>query len=199
VERITAFDLVIFLALLAAFVVGYAQGLVRRLLGIAAIVFSLILGSYLRAPLGEYLSKEWSGIDPSYSYMVAFAAVFVAAAAALSIGIQITYRPAPLFPRYPVLDEILGGILGVVEGFIVLIALLLILDPYYTQPLVQQKVSQGEFTLLRTIHDFLNDTLTADILRHSVIPAILAVVGFLFPEDVRRTFARAAGTLVVRR
>ncbi len=191
-DRIQPFDLVIFLALIAMFVVGYAQGVVRRLLGIAAILFSIVLGAQLRAPLGAYLANEWSSIDDSYSFMVAFGAVFVAAAITLSIGIQITYRPAPLFQRYPGLDEILGGILGVAEGFLILVALLLILDPYYLQPKVQETVGVGEFTLLRTLHGFLNTTLTADILRHSVIPAILAVVGFLFPQDVRDAFARVA-------
>src|SRR5258705_12447376 len=101
------------------FVLGYAQGVVRRLLGIAAIIFSLVLGSYLRPSLGAYLAAEWSGLDDAYSFMVAFGAVFIAAAVTLSIGIQITYRPAPLFQKYPVLDEILGGILGVVEGLII--------------------------------------------------------------------------------
>ena len=185
---IQPFDLVIFLALLAMFVLGYAQGVIRRLLGIAAILFAIVLGSYLRAPLGAYLANEWSTIDDTYSFMVAFGAVFVAAAITLSIGIQITYRPAPLFQRYPVLDEILGGLLGVLEGFIILIAMLLILDPYYTQPDVRETVGFGEFTLLRTLHGFLDTSLTADILRHSVIPALLAVVGFLFPQDVRDAF-----------
>ncbi len=189
-ERITPFDLVIFLALLAMFIVGYAQGVVRRLLGIAAIIFSVILGAQLRTPLGQYLAQEWTGIVPSYSHMVAFGAVFVASAVTLSIGIQITYRPAPLFTRYPVLDEIVGGILGVVEGLIILVAVMLILDPHYTQPAVQQRVGIGEFTLLRQLHGFLNDTLTAAILRDNVIPPILAVIGFLFPPDVRDTFAR---------
>jgi uncharacterized membrane protein required for colicin V production len=192
VDRIQPFDLVIFLALIAMFVVGYAQGVVRRLLGIAAILFSIVLGAQLRAPLGAYLANEWTSIDDTYSFMVAFGAVFVAAAITLSIGIQITYRPAPLFQRYPVLDEILGGILGVFEGLLILVALLLILDPYYLQPKVQETVGAGEFTLLRTLHGFLNTTLTADILRHSVIPAILAVVGFLFPQDVRDAFARVS-------
>jgi len=188
VDRITPFDLVILLALLAMFVLGYAQGVVRRLLGIAAILFALVLGSYLRAPLGAYLANEWTSIADSYSFMVAFGAVFVATAVTLSIGIQITYRPAPLFQKYPVLDEILGGILGVVEGFIILIALLLILDPYYNQPSVRETVGVGEFTFLRTLHGFLDTSLTADILRHSVIPPILAVLGFLFPQDVRDAF-----------
>lgn len=197
-DAIQAFDLVIFLALLAMFIVGYAQGVVRRLLGIAAIAFAIILGAQLRQPLGQYLANEWTSIASSYSYMVAFGAVFVATAVTLSIGIQITYRPAPLFPKYPVLDEILGGILGVIEGFLILIAILLILDPYYTQQAVRDRVGLGEFTPLRTLHEFLDPTLTAAILRDSVIPVILAVLGFLFPQDVRDAFARAVSGLTAR-
>lgn len=190
-EAIKPFDLVIVLALIAMFIVGYAQGTVRRLLGIAAIVFSLILGVQLRQPLGEYLSNEWTSIATAYSFMVAFGAVFLATAVTLSIGIQITYRPAPLFKRYPVLDEIVGGLLGVVEGFLILIAILLILDPYYTTPSVRETVGFGEFGLLRTVHEWLDDTVIVGILRDNVIPGLLALFGFLFPQDVRDTFARA--------
>lgn len=188
-ERIQTFDLVIFLALLAMFVVGYAQGVIRRLLGIGAILFSLILGAQMRQPVGQYLADEWTGIAPQYSFMVGFGAVFVAAAVTLSLAIQLTYRPAPLFTRYPVLDEIVGGILGVIEGFIILIAFLLITDPYFTNPSFA-RAGFGEFGLLRTIHDFLDPTLTADILRNSVIPGLLAIIGILFPQDVRDTFRR---------
>lgn len=187
-ERIQPFDLVILLALLAMFVVGYAQGVIRRLLGIGAILFAIVLGSYMRAPLGAYLANEWTSIDDAYSFMVAFGAVFTAAAVTLSIGIQITYRPAPLFQKYPVLDEILGGLLGVLEGIIILIAIVLILDPYYTQPRVRETVGVGEFTLLRTLFGFLDTSLIVDVLRHSVIPGILGVVGFLFPQDIRDAF-----------
>ena len=190
-ERIQPFDLVIFLALLAMFIVGYAQGVMRRLLGIAAITFSLILGAQLRQPLGQYLSHEWATIAPEYSYMVAFGAVFVAAAVSLSIGIQITYRPAPLFHKYPVLDEIVGGLLGVLEGFLILIAILLITDPYFTADAFREHGGIGEFGLLRSMHGWLDPTLTADVLRHGVIPGILAVIGFLFPLDVRQQFAQA--------
>ena len=197
-ERIQPFDLVIVLALLAMFIVGYAQGVVRRLLGIAAITFALILGSQLRQPLGAYLAAEWNTIVPTYSYMVAFGAVFVAAAITLSIGIQITYRPAPLFTKYPALDEIVGGLLGVFEGFLILIAALLILDPHYNLQSVKDTVAIGEFRVLRSLHEFLNTSVIVEVVRNNVIPVILAVVGFLFPQDVRDTFARA-GALLARR
>jgi uncharacterized membrane protein required for colicin V production len=199
VENIKPFDLLIFLALLAMFVVGYAQGVVRRLLGIAAILFSLFLAAQLRQPLGSYLAREWSGIAQSYSYMVAFGAVFVASAVTISLGIQLAYRPAPLFERYPVLDELLGGLLGVLEGIIILVAIFLTLDPHYSLPEVKETIGVGEFTFLRSIHELLDDTWTADIIRHSVMPAVFAVVGFLFPQDVRDAFARAVANLLARR
>lgn len=198
-DRLQTFDLIILLALLAMFIVGYAQGVIRRLLGIGAILFSLILAALLRPTVGGYLANEWTTIIPQYSYMVGFGAVFVAAAVTLSVGIQISYRPAPLFPKYPVLDELLGGILGVIEGFLFLIAFLVITDPYFNLQEAKDHVGLGEFGLLRTLHDAVDPTLTADILRHSVIPIILAVLGFVFPADVRDTFARAFTALTARR
>jgi uncharacterized membrane protein required for colicin V production len=190
VDRITVFDIVIVLALMGMFILGYAQGVVRRLLGFAAVIFALVLGSYLRPSLGAYFAEQWTAIDDSYSFMVAFGAVFVATAVTLTIGIQIMYRPAPLFQKYPALDELLGGILGVFEGIFIIVALLLIMDPYFTQPSVKETAGAGEFTLLRTLHDLLDKSLTADILRNSVIPPILAVFGFLFPQDVREAFRK---------
>ena len=187
-DRITPFDIVVVLALLGMFIVGYAQGVVRRLLGIAAILFAIVFGAYLRAPLGAYLADQWTTIDERYSFMVAFGGAFAATAIALSIGIQITYRPAPLFQKYPVLDEILGGLLGVLEGIIILIALMLILDPYFTQPSVRETAGLGEFGLLRTLFGFMDTSLIVDILRHSALPAIVGIFGFLFPQDIRDQF-----------
>jgi hypothetical protein len=123
----------------------------------------------------------------------------VAAAVTLSLGIQISYRPAPLFPKYPVLDELLGGLLGVLEGLLFIVAFLLITDPYFTLQTAKDHAGLGEFGLLRTVHDYLDPTLTADVLRHTMIPVILFVFGFAFQQDVKETFASAARTLTARR
>jgi uncharacterized membrane protein required for colicin V production len=199
VDRLQPFDLVILLALLAMFILGYAQGVIRRLLGLGAITFSLVLGALLRPTVGGYLANEWTTIIPQYSYMVGFGAVFIAAAVTLSIAIQISYRPAPLFPKYPVLDELLGGILGVIEGFLLIIAFLLITDPYFNLQTAKDHVGLGEFGLVRTIHEQLDPTLIADVLRHNVIPVILTLFGFLYQQDVKDAFARALTSLTARR
>jgi uncharacterized membrane protein required for colicin V production len=175
----------VFLALLAMFIVGYAQGIMRRLLGILAILFSLGIAAQLRAPLGNYLAQQWTASRPEYSWMIAFGVIFLGAAIALSLGIQFSYRPAPIINRYPVLDEILGGVLGVLEGLIILAAILIIIDPYFssfpTQP-------SAEFAPLRGLHDFIDNAVSAQVLRDQVIPSVFSWVGFLFPKDVIDTF-----------
>jgi uncharacterized membrane protein required for colicin V production len=185
VDQIQPFDLVVFLALLAMFIVGYAQGIMRRLLGILAILFSLGIAAQLRAPLGNYLAQQWTASRPEYSWMIAFGVIFLGAAIALSLGIQFSYRPAPIINRYPVLDEILGGVLGVLEGLIILAAILIIIDPYFssfpTQP-------SAEFAPLRGLHDFIDNAVSAQVLRDQVIPSVFSWVGFLFPKDVIDTF-----------
>ncbi|HEX4898101.1 MAG TPA: CvpA family protein [Candidatus Limnocylindrales bacterium] len=185
-ESLKPMDLLVLLALAVMVAIGYIQGVPRRLFGIAAIVFALLVAVQLRGPLGGYLANEWNQIAPSYSYMVAFGALFLAGAIALSLGIQMTYQSAPLIKRYPVLDEALGGVLGFVEGVIILIAIFLILDPYFATVKVP---GSGEFGPLRFLSQSLEGSLTASLMRETFVPAFLALFGGLFPADVVRTFA----------
>ena len=63
--------------------------------------------------------------------MIGFVMLFVAAVVAFALVIQGTYKKPPLFAKYPVLDEILGGVLGVCQGFLLLLFLTIILDQYF--------------------------------------------------------------------
>jgi uncharacterized membrane protein required for colicin V production len=191
-QDMTPFDIVAFLFLLAWFILGYVQGATRRVFGIIALLFALLVAAQLRDPLGNYLASEWTTAPREYSLMVAFGALFLAVWIAISIGIQWAYRPAPLFPKYPALDEILGAVLGVVEGAILLMILVLVTDPYFHST-AGNTAAVGEFPVFRALHDFLDTSLTAQYLRDQLIPNVLAVLGFLFPQDVRDTFSSAVG------
>jgi uncharacterized membrane protein required for colicin V production len=193
-EDMTPFDVVAFLFLLGWFILGYVQGAARRIFGIVALLFSLVVAAQLRQPLGDYLAQQWTTSPPDYSLMVAFGALFLAVWIAISVGIQWFYQTAPLFPRYPALDEILGGLLGVFEGLILLIVLLLITDPFF-RGASGAAASPGEFPPFRALHDFFDSSLTAAYLRDHVIPNILSILGFLFPHDVVETFSSARGRL----
>jgi uncharacterized membrane protein required for colicin V production len=187
VDSIQPFDLALFLGLFAMFILGYAQGIIRRLLGLVAILFSFVVAGQLSTPLGGYLAEQWTNASPAYSYMVAFAAVFVAGAGALTLGIQLSYRPAPLLNRYPVLDEVLGGVIAVIEGLIIFMAVLIITDPYFATAATAAS-GPGEVGVFRGLHGFIDDALSAQVLREHVIPGVLSVFGFLFPKDVVDTF-----------
>lgn len=189
-ENMTPFDVVALVFLVGWFIVGYVQGIVRRVFGIIALVFALLVAAQLRQPLGDYLAQQWTNAPAEYSDMVAFGALFLAMWIALSVGIQLAYRPAPLLPRYPAVDEVLGGVLGLLEAALLLIVLLLVTDPYFTST-AGQSAAAGEFAPVRTLHDLLNSSLTADYLRHHVIPGIVGLLGFLFPSDVVQTFRSA--------
>jgi uncharacterized membrane protein required for colicin V production len=195
-QDMTPFDVVAFLFLLGMFILGYIQGMARRIFGIIALVFSLVVALQLRQPLGDYLAQQWTNAPAEYSYMVAFGALFIALGVALSLGIQWAYRPAPLITRFPALDEIFGGLLGILEGIILLVALILITDPYFLST-AGHAVASGEFQPIRSLHDFLNDSLTAKFLRDNVIANLIAVLGFLFPHDIIETFSAAFRARVV--
>jgi uncharacterized membrane protein required for colicin V production len=189
-QDMTPFDVVAFLFLVGMFILGYFQGLTRRIFGIIALVFSLLIAAQLRQSLGTYLAGEWTTAPRDYSFMVAFGALFLALGIALSVGIQLTYKASPLLPRYPVVDEILGGVLGVFEGLFLLVVVLMVMDPYFLGP-NGATAAAGEFQPFRTLHNFMTDSLTADWLRHGAIPNILTLLGWLFPDDVVKTFAAA--------
>ena len=189
-EAMTPFDLVVLLALVGMFILGYFQGLARRSFGLLAVIFSLLVAAQLRTPLGSYLAGEWTASPAGYSSMVAFGGLFAAFVVSTGLAIQLTYKAAPVLTRYPVLDEILGGLLAVIEGIVFAMVLVLVTDPYFLHA-GANGASAGEFGLLRTVHDALDGSLTATIMRDNVIPAIFTLFSWLFPQDVVDTFAAA--------
>ena len=122
ITSVTAFDWVVIAFCVVMFVLGFAQGVVRRLLGIAIVVFSFLLAANLRDALGSFLASNWTQFPPEYSYMLAFGFLFVVFMVVGTIIIQMTYKPAPLFSKAPVLDELLGGVLGVVQALLIVAA-----------------------------------------------------------------------------
>ena len=113
---------------------GFAQGTIRRLLGILSILFSFLLA----ANLASRSASSWRELDavprPSTATWSASAIVFVASAVAFALVIQGFYKPQPLFQKARFADEILGGILGVVQAALILGASLIILDSFFRIP-----------------------------------------------------------------
>lgn len=173
---------------MAAFILGYLQGTVRRLLGILSILFSFVLAAQIRGPFGDFLIGNWTQFPPEYSRMLAFALVFIVASIAFTIVIENFYERSPVMPRRPWVDPLLGGILGVFEGGVIIGAGIIILDSYFRGAGVT--VANAEIFALRDLDHAVDVSQTAKIFRHDLVPAFFFLVGWLIPEDIRALFPR---------
>lgn len=186
ITSVEAIDLLIFFALFGMFILGFMQGIIRRLLGIASIVISLLLAAQIRGPLGDFLVQNWTQYPADYNRMIAFGAVFLAGTIASTIAMQLFYHAVPLFAQYPLIDEVLGGVLGVIQAGLILGAFFLITDPFFLT--TGQDARANEFPFVREIHDAFDGSLTASIVRDRIAPFILLIFGAVFPSAVKDVF-----------
>jgi uncharacterized membrane protein required for colicin V production len=186
-RSINLFDLFIVLVLFGMFILGFIQGTIRRLLGIASILFSFLLAAQLQGPLGDFLARNWTQFEPQYAVMVGFGTVFVAASIAFTLVIQAYYTKLPLFEKYTLVDEVLGGLLGVLQGALIIGAVIVILDSFFIVPGLPKR--DTELPLLRDIFNAYTNSGTAVLFRETLIPAFFAVFGFIIPDKLKILFS----------
>ena len=191
IRSIDPFDLLVVLVLAALFILGFIQGTIRRLLGLASILFSFFLAANLREPLGKFLGPNWSQFPAEYSEMVGFGTVFVAATLAFSLVIQAFYTKMPLFPKYTVIDELLGGLLGLVQGVLLFGVMIIVLDSFFQLQGIAPR--PGELPVLRDLFNAYDNSFTAELFRETLIPAFFAIAAPLIPSDLRAVFPGSAG------
>jgi uncharacterized membrane protein required for colicin V production len=177
------FDLLFLLFLFGMFVLGFMQGTIRRLLGLGSMLFSFLLAANLRNVIGPFLAANWNQMPDDYAVMLGFLIVFVAATIAFSLVIQGFYHHTPLFPKYQFVDEVLGGILGVIQGAFFVGVIFVILDSYFLLP--NATLSGGEIPFLRGIFEFYNGSGTANLFRTQLIPGFYNVFGLVIPDDLQ--------------
>ena len=184
------FDIVVVLFLFGMFVLGAIQGTIRRVLGIASMTFSFLLAANLRDPLGSYLAGNWNQFPDEYAVLIGFGTVFIAATIAFTLIIQGFYHHQPLFEKTTFADETIGGVLGVIQGILLLLFIVVILDSFFEIPTIPE--SGAELPFLRAFHQFYDTSFTAELLRSRLIPGFMAVFGLLLPSDLKALFGVAS-------
>lgn len=188
IVSIGLFDWLVVGFCVAMFVLGFAQGVVRRLLGIASIAFSFLLAAQLRGTLGSFFASNWTQFPAEYSHMIAFAILFGVSTVIFALVIQSYYKRAPIFAKYPVLDELLGGLLGVVEALLLIGCGIAILDSFFRLPIA---IGGNEVVQIRDLYNTVNASATAEVFRSTLIPAFVTIFGPLVPSDIQALFPRS--------
>lgn len=186
------FDILFVLLLFAAFVLGFIQGTIRRLLGIASILFSFLVAANVRDPLGRFLAANWTQFPAEYSYMLGFLGVFAVGSVAFSLVIQGFYHRTPLLSRATAVDELLGGLLGIVQAGLVVGCLVLILDSFFNVP-GRAAAGPNELPFLRSFYTAYAGSASVELFRTTLIPGFLGLLGWLVPDDIEALLARIGG------
>jgi uncharacterized membrane protein required for colicin V production len=187
---VNRFDLLVFFLCFGMFVLGFIQGTIRRVLGIASMLFSFLFAANLRGPLGGYLAANWNQFPDEYAVMLGFGIVFVAATIVFTLVIQGFYHKQELFKRATVADEVIGGLLGIVQALLLVLCVIVILDSFFRIPTLPK--TEGELPFLRQFYDFMNTSETARIFRETIIPGFISVFGLLIPNDIKTFYVGIA-------
>jgi membrane protein required for colicin V production len=187
ITNITPFDWLVIGFCVLMFVLGYAQGVVRRLLGIAGVLFSILLAGNLRDALGSFLAGNWTQFPREYSYMLAFGFLFVVFELIFTIVIQSTYKPAPILAKYPIVDELLGGLLGIAQALLIVGAGIMILDSFFRLPI---GIGEQQIQFVKDVYGAVHESHTVGVFRDTLLPLFVALVGPLMPSDIHALYPR---------
>lgn len=182
-SSINRFDLLVVLFAFGMFVLGFIQGTIRRILGLASMLFSFLFAANLRDPLGGYLAQNWNDYPDEYAVMLGFALVFVAATIAFTVVIQGFYHKQDLFKKATFADELIGGLLGIVQALFLVGCVIVILDSFFRIPTIPR--SDNEFAWIRSFFETVDTSTVADLFRTRLIPGFIAVFGLLIPTDIQ--------------
>jgi uncharacterized membrane protein required for colicin V production len=185
---VALFDLLFIAALLVGFVAGFVQGVVRRLLGIAATMLAFLLAANLRVPVGGILADSWTKFQPDYVTMLAFLGLFVVFEIFTTVLIQGFYHRAPVVEDKEWVDEILGGLLGVVQALLLMGIVAIILASYFGGP--SETYDPDEFAILRTVYDGIVLSTMGSFILDTLLPVFIALAGPLVPDSLRLLFVR---------
>ncbi len=190
IQNLNRFDLLVVLLAFGMFVLGFVQGTIRRILGLASMLFSFLFAANLRDPLGNYLAANWHQFPGDYAIMLGFGIVFVAATIAFTVVIQGFYHKQELFKRASFADELIGGLLGIVQALFLIGCIIIILDSFFRIPTIPR--TDNEFTWIRALFDEMNKSGAAELFRTRLIPGFIAVFGLLIPSGLQKFYVAVA-------
>jgi uncharacterized membrane protein required for colicin V production len=185
ITSIAPFDWFVTGFIVLMFILGYVQGVIRRLLGIASIVFSFLLASQLRDSLGSFLASSWTQWPREYDFMLGFGFLFVLGGVVFTIVIQVFYKHTPISESHPLVDELVGGLLGIVEALLIIGAGIVVLDSFFR---AQVTIGDNQIRFLKDLYGAVNASGTARVFRETLLPVFVTIVGPLVPADIRALF-----------
>jgi uncharacterized membrane protein required for colicin V production len=176
-------DVLLLLIIAGAFLVGFFWGVVRGLLGLAACCIVFVLSAQLSVPVGDYLAGQWTNFGAGYVHTLAFLITFAVLFTVSLLLIQFGTHSGDV-SRFPLLDDILGGLLGASIALLTVAFVIIILQTWYG-PAAVPRGADAEWS--RSLYSALVDSTVGGQVAQSLVPALIALFGPLLPGSIRDT------------
>ncbi len=111
-------DAVLLLSLVVGVAVGYAQGVIRQMLGLLALYIGTILGAQYFSLLAQGIRMVLVGVPGRFVNALAFFFIVIAVTAIVNWLVFDAYRSTRI-NRFPILDHFGGGALGLLSTMVV--------------------------------------------------------------------------------
>ena len=168
-------DLAIILVLAIGVFAGFTQGMIVYVLNSLAVVVAFIVAAQLKGPLLDLLSM-WTAFSAEGRELIVFAILFIGLTVTAWAVIFATYRRTRM-PVVKLLDEIGGGLLGLLYVALFICLQLIMLESYF-----QAGGEKGGW--LAGYHDGLNGSLIIGFFRDSIIPVVGFVMRPFVPDEI---------------
>jgi uncharacterized membrane protein required for colicin V production len=162
---------------------GWRSGFVRRALGIVFIVVSILLGAYLRYPVGAIAQSLFPSIPGDYANLVGYAIAFPLILGGLHVVSSALVRHTAVEGLEREVDGALGAALGAIEAILIISAVVVIVDTYFgTSSNLRHTVGAESITSLASAF---NASTTVHLLRDTTVPVVQGVLGPFLPTNLR--------------
>ncbi|MGB9773107.1 MAG: CvpA family protein [Bacteroidota bacterium] len=121
----SSFDIIVLIVLAGFFIWGFVEGVIRKILSLAGAIIGIILAVRWAHDVGAFVS-ELIGVGSLAGEIVGFLFIVILTMAVANVLGRFATKISPGLLKLA--NKIIGGIVGVAEGFLVLSALILVLS-----------------------------------------------------------------------
>ncbi|WP_337865614.1 CvpA family protein [Ignavibacterium sp.] len=117
-------DLIIVIAALIGFILGFKDGFLRKLIGVVGIVTAVFLAAYFKSHLGRFIESSF-GIEYYLAEIMAGLIIFFVTILVFSVLKRVIH---PFDKINSLINQIIGGVVGILQFLIFLSAVFLLLN-----------------------------------------------------------------------
>lgn len=182
----TSTDIILLLIIAGAFLIGFFWGVIRGLIALAAWFVVFVLSAHVSLPVGDYLTTQWTQYGSAYDHMLAWLITFGLGYTITLVLIVIGTRGSQDLSRYPLLDDLIGGLLGAVIAILCIAAVIAILRSFYGAGAPAGAALGATWT--SDLYRSLVDSTIGGRISDSLVPALMTLLGPLMPASIRAAF-----------